>query len=105
MWQPIEFEIIFGGTVGGFIIGHPMHIIKGVLGGMLTSIKGAKYKKDHYLELLGVLFAVFKLAKSKGDLALEAHIENPGESSLFSAYPCFNPIITQLNSSVIISAC
>ncbi len=89
LWQPIEFVIIFGGTIGGFIISSPMHIIKGVMGGLVVALKGARYKKDHYLELLGVLFAVFKLAKSKGDLALEAHIENPGDSSLFSAYPTF----------------
>ncbi len=32
---------------------------------------------------------MFKLAKSKGDLALESHVENPHESSLFGNFPKF----------------
>ncbi len=89
LWQPIEFVIIFGGATGALLISAPMHVVKAVLKGMGMSITGAKYKNEHYLELLGVLFAVFKLAKSKGDLALESHIENPMESSLFAEYPLF----------------
>ena len=89
LWQPIEFGIIFGGAFGALLISSPMRVVKGVAKSMGTVLKGPKYKGEHYLELLGVLFAVFKLAKSKGDLALESHIENPSESSLFSAYPTF----------------
>lgn len=89
LWQPIEFGIIFGGAFASLLISSPMHVIKGLGAGCITCIKGPKYKKEQYLELLGVLFSVFKLAKSKGDLALETHIENPQESSLFSAYPSF----------------
>jgi chemotaxis protein MotA len=32
---------------------------------------------------------MFKLAKSKGDLALESHVENPGESNIFQQFPKF----------------
>ena len=32
---------------------------------------------------------MFKLAKTKGDLALESHVENPEESSLFASFPIF----------------
>ena len=70
LWQPIEFGIIFGGAFGALLISSPMHVVKGVAKSMGTVLKGPKYKGEHYLELLGVLFAVFKLAKSKGDLAL-----------------------------------
>jgi len=89
LWQPIEFGIIFGGAIGSLLISSPMHIVKGVGKSFGTVIKGPKYKSEHYLELLSVQFAVFKLAKSKGDLALESHIENPAESSLFSNFPTF----------------
>ena len=47
-----------------------------------TLLKGPRYNRAAYMELLGVLFALFKLAKSKGDLALESHVENPDESSI-----------------------
>ena len=52
-------------------------------------MKGSAYSKDSYVELLGVLYQVFKLTKKKGNLALEAHIENPEESTLFQAFPNF----------------
>ncbi|MGA0393723.1 MAG: MotA/TolQ/ExbB proton channel family protein [Rhodospirillales bacterium] len=53
-------------------------------------MKGPKYGKDAYLEVLGVMYSVFRLAKSKGDLALESHIENPESSDIFSKFPMFS---------------
>jgi chemotaxis protein MotA len=50
-------------------------------------LKGPKYNKEAYLELLSLQFAIFKLAKSKGMLALEAHVENPHDSDLFKKFP------------------
>lgn len=90
LWQPLEFLIIFGAGIGAFIISNPGSVIKGVLGKLGSLIKGAKYSSDSYLELLSVQYVLFKLAKSKGDLALESHIENPHESSIFNQYPGFS---------------
>src|SRR4029077_17794508 len=42
-----------------------------------------------YLELLSLLYAVFKMSKTKGALALEQHVEKPDESTLFAQYPKF----------------
>jgi chemotaxis protein MotA len=36
------------------------------------------------------MYAIFKLAKTKGMLAIESHIERPEESSLFQAFPKFS---------------
>ena len=49
-----------------------------------------KYSKEDYIELLGMMYAVFKLAKTKGMLAIESHIERPEESALFQAFPKFS---------------
>jgi len=90
LWQPFEFVIIFGAMIGAFIIGNPKQVLAGVgkaFGGPL--LKGASYNKASYLELLGVLYTVFRLAKSKGDLALESHVEKPSESSIFQQFPKF----------------
>ncbi|MCK5445270.1 MAG: flagellar motor stator protein MotA [Rhodospirillaceae bacterium] len=89
LWQPLEFLIIFGAGFGAFIISNPMSVLKGTGKSMGVLVKGPKYKKDHYLELLTLLYSVFKLAKSKGDLALESHVDNPGESTLFANFPKF----------------
>ncbi len=88
LWQPLEFIIIFGGAFGAFIAGNPS-LLKRTIGAMGTFLKGPSYKAEDYMELLGVLYSVFKLAKSKGDLALEAHVENPEESALFQNFPTF----------------
>ncbi len=59
------------------MIASPNRVLGGFFGSFGTIIKGAKYKKDAYLELLSILYSVFRLAKSKGDLALESHVEKP----------------------------
>ncbi|MEQ8664381.1 MAG: flagellar motor stator protein MotA [Rhodospirillales bacterium] len=89
LWQPIEFLIIFGGAFGAFVIANPKRVIIGALKSVGKLLKGPKYKADDYTELLCVLFSVFKLAKTKGDLALESHVEKPDESALFANFPTF----------------
>ena len=89
LWQPFEFVIIFGAGVGALIVGNPKPVLKATLNGFKLAFKGPKYTKDDYLELLSMMYSVFKLAKSKGMLALEQHIEKPEESKLFTQFPKF----------------
>lgn len=89
LWQPFEVVIIVGAAIGAYIIGNPGTVLKGTIGGFKKALSGSKYKKKAYLELLTLLYQVLKLAKTKGPLALEAHIENPAESTLFNEFPIF----------------
>ena len=89
LWQPFEFLIIGGAGIGGFLISNSMTVVMGSLKSVGSVIKGSRYNKQSYLELLGLLYTLFKLAKTKGDLALESHIDNPDESSLFQGFPKF----------------
>ncbi|MEM9684219.1 MAG: motility-associated protein, partial [Pseudomonadota bacterium] len=89
LWQPFELVIIGGSGVGAYIIANPKSILGRTLGGFMSVMKGAKYKKADYVELLSLLYQVFRLAKTKGMLALESHVENPHESDLFANYPSF----------------
>ena len=89
LWQPFELLIILGGAIGGFIIANPKTVLLGTVKQMSRLLKGAPYKKGHFLELLVMLYAIFRLANSKGALALEPHIENPESSDLFAQYPKF----------------
>jgi len=90
LWQPFEVVIIVGSAIGAYVISNTGTVLKGTLGAIKASLRGPAYKKESYVELLGVLYQVFKLAKTKGNLALEQHIENPGESSLFQQFPNFS---------------
>ncbi len=87
LWQPFEFLIIIGAAIGSYIIGNPKSVLKNTGPAVRKLIKGPKYSKDAYLELLALLYTVFKLAKSKGMLVLESHVENPLESELFQKFP------------------
>ena len=89
LWQPFEFVIILGASIGAFLIANAKPVLAGTGKAFGILLKGPKYNKTAYMELLGVLFALFKLAKTKGDLALESHVENPEESTLFQEFPSF----------------
>lgn len=89
LWQPSEFVIILGAAAGAFLIGNTKTNIKQTLKGLKRALKGPTYKKADYVELLSVLYQIFKLAKTKGMLALEQHVEKPDESTLFAQFPKF----------------
>ncbi len=86
LWQPMEFVIILGAGIGSFLLGNPKKVISGAIGSLKLVFSGSRFTKDHYLELLGLLFSLFKLAKTKGDLALESHVETPDESTIFQNF-------------------
>ena len=88
--QPFEWIIILGAAIGTFIIGNPKLVVAGVGKAMGTLFKGSRHNKTTYLETLSLLYSLFKLAKTKGDLALESHVEKPDDSSLFQKFPKFN---------------
>jgi chemotaxis protein MotA len=90
LFQPFEFLIIFGAACGAFVISNPMPVVKRTIGSLGLLLKGSPYSKEAYLELLSLLYTVFKLAKTKGMLALEAHVEKPDESTLWEKFPIFS---------------
>ena len=88
---PFEGMTIIGAAVGGFIIANPMHLIKQTGKDILATLKKPEaHTKEDYVELLSVLYSLFKLTRTKGWLALESHIENPEESELFKRFPIFS---------------
>lgn len=87
--QPLEVLIIFGAATGAYIISNPKPVLGATLKHLGRILKGPPHKKSDYLELLVMLYSIFRLAKAKGMLALEQHIEKPDESALFSAFPSF----------------
>ncbi len=88
--MPGEFIIIMGTAMCAFIISNTTTVIKDTMKGMKALTKPQSYSKESYLELLCMLFTVFKLARTKGWLALEQHIENPHESDIFSQFEEFH---------------
>ncbi|MGN7438309.1 MAG: flagellar motor stator protein MotA [Alcanivorax sp.] len=87
---PAETVIIMGCAVSAFLIANTMDTVKYTLKYFGSLVKPTAYKKEDYIELLSMQFTVFKLARSKGFLALEQHVENSHDSALFSQFPKFH---------------
>lgn len=86
---PLELVIMMGTVAGGFIIANPTVVIKRTLRGFKLLVQKPKYSKASYIELLCMMYSVFKLIKTKGLLTLEQHVENPETSTVFGAFPGF----------------
>ncbi len=84
---PHELMAILGAGVAAFLISNSMDVIKATGGGMGKVFSGPKWKAGDYRDLLSLLFLLTKTMKSKGVIALESHIERPGESTIFSRFP------------------
>ncbi len=84
---PHEMMAIGGAGIASFLISNSMTVVKGSGAGLAKVFAGPKWKAVDYRDLLSLLFLLTKTMKSKGVIALESHIENPKESSIFSRFP------------------
>jgi chemotaxis protein MotA len=89
LWQPFEFIIIFGAAVFAYFVANSKHVVKNTFKDIGAIYKKDKYGKQEYVDLLSLMYVIFKTARSKGWLALEQHIENPHESDIFNKFPSF----------------
>ena len=84
---PHELMAILGAGISAFLISNSITTLKATGGGFAAAFKGPKWKASDYKDLLSLLFLLTKTMKSKGVIALESHIENPHDSTIFSRYP------------------
>ncbi len=87
LWHPPELLIIGGGAFGGFVIANSPTVIKATFKSLPAILKGSPYKKALYLELLALLYELLMKARKEGLMSLEAHVEEPDKSPIFSQYP------------------
>ena len=84
---PHELMCILGAGIGGMLIANSLPVLKALGGGLGKVFKGPSWKTADYRDLLSLLFTLTKTMKSKGVIALESHIEKPGESTIFGRFP------------------
>ncbi|QIG79724.1 flagellar motor stator protein MotA [Stakelama tenebrarum] len=84
---PHELMAIGGAAIGAFIVGNSMATVKKAAGGLVRAFKGSRWKKTDYADLLTLLFQLLSTFKKGGATAIEPHLDNPHESSLFQPYP------------------
>jgi chemotaxis protein MotA len=84
---PFELWTIGGAAIGSFVMANSMHDVKHTLAGFGKILKGASFGKSDYVDLLSLLYYLMRLASTKGNMALEPHIEKPEDSPAFQKYP------------------
>ena len=87
LFQPLEMVIIFGCAFGAYTIANPGWVVKAGITGALAIAKPSIYNKQLYMDLLGLMFRIFNKARREGLMAIEADVEDPHSSQIFSNYP------------------
>lgn len=87
LWQPYELLVIGGAAFGAFVISNPLKVIKAVFAALPALLKGSKYKKDYYMDVLALLYDLLVKARKQGMMALEGDVDKPESSEVFSKYP------------------
>lgn len=84
---PFELAIIGGAAIGSFVMANSMQVIRDTLAGFGRIVRGARHRKQDYLDLLSLLYFLVRLANTRGAMALDPHIEKPSESPAFAMFP------------------
>jgi len=84
---PHEMIVIGGAGVAAMIISNSVDVLKGVGAGIGKTMAGPAFHKQEFMDTMFLVVKLFKVFKGEGAVALEAHIENPEASAIFSAYP------------------
>jgi chemotaxis protein MotA len=87
--QPAELLIIAGAGIGTLLVANPLHILKGIVAGLMGVVKGSKLGKDRYLNTLKMMYQFLNKVRKEGLLSVEMDVEKPAESAIFKNYPEF----------------
>ena len=84
---PFEIVTILGGALGAFVVNNQPKVIKATLAALPMALKGSKYTKERYMELMAMLYDILQKARKEGLMAIEKDVETPHESEIFKKYP------------------
>lgn len=87
IWQPWEFVIIAGTALGTYIIANPWRVVVDTGSACVQTLTSAVPKQRHYLDVLGVLYALMRDMRNKSRNEVEAHIDDPASSEIFKSFP------------------
>jgi chemotaxis protein MotA len=89
LMQPAELLIVGGAAAGIVMVANPPALISKMLRGSRDAFRPAAYGRQVFLLHLRMLYEVFCYVQRAGIVALEADVENPARSPVFSRYPGF----------------
>jgi len=84
--HPFEIMIIGGAALGAFLQANPgsmfMHVFRKSL-----KMFSSRFTHTYYLEVLRLLYEILNKSRREGMMAIEADLEEPAASPIFSKYP------------------
>ncbi|HPG89013.1 MAG TPA: flagellar motor stator protein MotA, partial [Hyphomicrobium sp.] len=87
IWQPWEYVIICGASLGTFIVANPMKTIKDCGVALGEAFKNAAPTRSDYVELLALLFFMMRELRNRSRADMETIIDNPKDSDVFKSSP------------------
>lgn len=87
--QPAELLIIAGASTGTLLVANPIHILKGILSGLIAVLGGSKFGKQRYLDTLKMMYQFLNKVRKEGLLSVEMDVEKPEASAIFKNFPEF----------------
>ena len=85
--QPVELLMIGGAAVGSFLVGNNGKAIRATLKALPSLMKGSRYTKSLYMDLMTLLFEILSKVRKEGLMSIEGDIEEPKDSPIFTKYP------------------
>ena len=83
---PFELITILGAALGAFVVNNQPKVLKATIALIPQALKGSKYTKARYMELMALLYDILQKARKEGLMAIEKDVETPGESEIFKKY-------------------
>jgi chemotaxis protein MotA len=87
LFQPVELIMILGSATGAFFVGNSGKVIKATLGALPSCLKGSRFTKVLYMELLSLLYDILAKVRKEGLMSIESDVDDPDKSPIFSKYP------------------
>ncbi|HCP54758.1 MAG: flagellar motor stator protein MotA [Pseudomonadaceae bacterium] len=84
--HPFEVLIIGGAALGAFLQANPGSTFMQVFKKSLKMFS-SRYKHSYYLDVLRLLYEILNKSRREGMMAIEADVEDPAASPIFSKYP------------------
>ncbi|MDA7822847.1 flagellar motor stator protein MotA [Opitutales bacterium] len=84
-----EIMIICGIGLGILVVSSPVTVLNALKSDIIKAFKGGIGSRDKYIDLLVLLYELFMLGRRKGTPALDEHVSDPNNSSIFTKYPSF----------------
>ncbi|HUW27461.1 MAG TPA: flagellar motor stator protein MotA [Sulfuriferula sp.] len=85
--QPVELLMIGGAATGAFLVGNNPKSIRATLKALPGLLKGSKYTKALYMELMALLYELLSKVRKEGLMSIESDVDKPEDSPIFSKYP------------------